>query len=246
VAAVALLAALALPKLPVLLGLGVTAAAREVRKLPPLTLPGSTLFLSDLQLKSPQTRFPVTLPQGLAAVVLLGDLFEAPRYYYRLFGATEAERIGRALETFLPEGFDGEVYFISARSHDPALPTSELLLGKVRFRHLGRYARFALGHLEVVATHGDLFFNGYVGGLVSWAAGLVGYPLPLERLGKRRLGLPQGTWLFTAHSHVPAISQGARVANTGSLAGVPFNFFFRIPTRTGLLVDQEGVRLVHL
>ncbi len=242
----ALLAALALPKLPVLLGSGVAAVAREVHKLPALTLPGGTLFLSDLQLKSPQTRFPITLPQGVAAVVVLGDLFEAPRYYYRIFGATEAERIQRALETFLPEGFAGEVYFISARSHDPPLPNSEIPLGKVRFRHLGRYARFTLGPLEVLATHGDLFFNGYVGGVVSWAARLVGYPLPLERLGKRRLGLPQDAWLFTAHSHVPAISQRARVANTGSLAGVPFNFFFRIPTRTGILVDQEGVRLVRL
>jgi UDP-2,3-diacylglucosamine pyrophosphatase LpxH len=206
-------------------------------------LPGNVLFVSDFQITSPDTRYHVDL-DDIQHIVIVGDLFETPGYFVR-FGETKKQRVEKALRTFIPETFTGNVYFISAYNHDPVLPLFEAQFGGIRFAHIGKYARFDVNGRHVVALHGDELFQGVIGGGLSWLLQRLGLPLLMERIARKRLGLPKSVWLITAHSHVPAIHRETRTANTGSFAGVPCNWLFRVNIGTGVAIQGDDVQLVH-
>ena len=71
-----------------------------------------------------------------------------------------------------------------------------------------------------------------------------GYSLVLERLGRKKFEISNDTWIINAHSHVPAIDQRAKIANTGSFVGAPFNFFLHLPIGTGVVFDSGDVQLL--
>jgi hypothetical protein len=86
--------------------------------------------------------------------------------------------------------------------------------------------------------------GGFIGGGVAWLADKVGQPVVLERLGKHRFGISSGTWVVNGHSHVPGIDHEAKVANSGSFVGAPFNkFIFRIHVGSGIVFDGNTIEL---
>lgn len=160
-------------------------------------------------------------------------------------GDTDEERLQKALATFVPENFSGDIYFIWGRSHDPVLEKSVYRVGKSTLRFLGEYGSFNIQGTPVLAFHGHQLYGGLVGGGISWLSKLLGYSLVLERLGRKKFKIPNETWIINAHSHVPAIHKKAKIANTGSFVGAPFNFFFRLSVGTGVVFDQGDVELVE-
>ncbi|MBM3940902.1 MAG: hypothetical protein FJ318_08485 [SAR202 cluster bacterium] len=231
----------AIGSFPALLTMDARAVAQRFEALEPIDLNGPTLFLSDFHLTDPDTRIRIPL-DGIEHIVIVGDFFQSPGDF-RKFGATDRARIEGGLGAFLPDDFTDTVHFISARAHDPRLPPMEFQHGGLLVAHVGKEAKFTIGEHVVVATHGEDFFRGVPGGLVSRMPQAVGLPLPLERIARARMGLSGDTWLVTAHSHVPALHEASRTANTGSFAGVTFNGIFRVRVGTGIRFDLDGVEL---
>lgn len=245
---VSLFAAVVLPAVfvhPVVNGFGIKKTADELRRVEQIELSGKTLFVSDFQLKGTRAgeKFEVDT-SGVAHVVIVGDFFFSPRSFLRL-GATDEERLQDALETFIPPAFEGDVYFVRGRTHDPVLSEPRYDLGGIRFHNLGEYGRFLIDGVPVLAMHGHQLYQGTLGGGLSWLSKTLGYPVPFERLGRKRLGIAEDTWFVVGHSHVPAILHQKKIANTGSFAGVPFNSFFQIHKGTGILLHNKEVNLIE-
>jgi predicted phosphodiesterase len=230
-------------ELPVVLGLGVTEASVRIKALQPIELSGKTLFVSDFHLKSAEVRVDIDETE-IKQFVIVGDFFHGQNYFEQ-FGETQEERIRKGLETFLPLGFQGNVYFISAYTHDPQLEPFTFGYGDVQFFHVGKLAKFSIDGVSVVALHGNELHRGVFGGGISWLFQKFGIPLPLERLGRFRFGIEKEIWFVTGHSHVPALHFESKTMNTGSFVGVPFNDFFRIHVGTGIVVEQGEVELLE-
>jgi hypothetical protein len=177
-------------------------------------------------------------------VVIVGDFLDSV-WDFESFGTTDEERFEAVLQGIVPPSFTGNIYYIHALTHDPQhLNTNQLSFPNFEFYHIGRYGKFLVDGVSVVAYHGDQLHGGFVGGGVSWLFDKVGQPLWLERLGRTRFNIPQDTWIINGHSHVPGIIQKEKVANTGSFVGAPFNkYIFRIHIGTGVLFDNGKVEL---
>ncbi|HZX50326.1 MAG TPA: hypothetical protein VFE94_04275 [Candidatus Paceibacterota bacterium] len=234
--------------LPIVTGRGVKAVKEALANTQPIELSGKTLFISDLHLTaepSLEQQFNLDF-SNVQNVVIVGDFFNQAEDF-ESFGATEEESMRAVLERIAPQAFSGTIFFIaSGHSHDPRLQEiSRLRFENFEFIYLGEYGKFILGgEQEVVAMHGGQLHEGIIGGGVTWLAGKFGLVLPLEKLGKNRFGIDKNTWLVAGHSHVPGIDQAAKVANTGSFVGAPFNkFIFRIHIGTGVLFDGGAVEL---
>jgi predicted phosphodiesterase len=238
------LVALVFLSVPVLLGRGVENTAQRIEALKVIDLPGKTLFVSDFHLTDPEARAYLNT-EGISHVVIVGDFFHSPTYFAE-FGDTTKERIENGLGVFLPKEFQGDVYFISAWTHDPQFDQLEFEYGGVKFLHVGKAAKFSIQGTLVTALHGNELHDGVIGGGISWLLGKFGMPLPLERFAKTRFGIDKDTWFIAGHSHVPALHEKSKTANTGSFVGVPFNnLIFRIPVATGIVVGDGEVKLVH-
>ena len=235
---------LILLSLPVLLGRGVKDTTQKIQNLKPIALSGKILFVSDFHLRDPKVRVNLAT-QGISSIVIVGDFFDSERHFKR-FGETLEERIENGLSVFLSKEFQGDIYFISAYTHDPQLEQFELEYEQKRFFHVGKMAKFSMQGTEVVALHGNELHDGVFGGGISWFMQKIGFPLPLERLGKQRFKIPQETWFLAGHSHVPALHQESKTANTGSFVGVPLNkLIFHIPIGTGVVIENGEVELMH-
>lgn len=231
-------------ELPIVFARNAKETAQKIAALEPIALSGKTLFVSDFQLTEPEAKVNIGV-DGVEQVVIIGDFFHS-QSHFELFGQSVQERVQNGLAVFLKERFEGNVYFISAYTHDPQLEPFEFDYGDMRFFHVGKAAKFVIDSLEVVALHGNELHDGVIGGGVSWLVGKLGMPLPLERLGKRHFGIEEKTWFFAGHSHVPGLDQESRTGNTGSFVGAPLNdLVFRLPIGTGIMVENGEAELVH-
>lgn len=203
-----------------------------------IELSGKTLFISDFHFQDPETKISFDV-EGVEHIVIVGDLFDSTAHY-RIFGEARDDRFQNALARFLPNNFEGDVYFISAYTHDPDVPEFEMQ-GPIEFRHLGKLAVFTINGERVLVFHGNELHDGWVGGGVSVLGTWVNLPLPLERFARIRLDIPEDTWVITGHSHVPALHRESKTANTGSFAGVPFNEVLRIPVGTGIIFEEGEI-----
>ena len=231
-------------QLPIVFGRKAKSITHAIKQLKLIELSGKTLFVSDFQLRSSDIdkRFLVDT-EGVEYIVIVGDLFDSPENFSQM-GNTDEKRLQKALATFVPENFSGDIYFIWGDTHDPVLKKSLYQLGNRTLHVLGEYGSFTIQGTSVIAFHGHQLHGGVVGGGVSWLLKLFGYSLALERLGRKKFEIPQDIWVINAHSHVPAIDRKAKIANTGSFVGAPFNFFFRLPIGTGILFDGDDVQLL--
>lgn len=237
---------LMLLELPVVTGTGLKKFAEELEQTRFIELSGKTLFISDLQLQ-----YNIPLKNQFHAdfsdannVIIVGDFFHSPRDF-SMFGETEEKALKNVLSEIVPEKFSGKIFFLSGRNHDPELTVSSFLFDTFELVFLGEYAKFLVERVPAVAFHGHQLYGGIIGGGVSWLVQKIGYPLLLERLAKKQLGIPNDLWLITGHSHVPGIHPESKTANTGSFAGVPFNWLFRVPAGTGLLFEKGDISLIQ-
>ena len=241
-----LVGVLIVTQLPVVTGINAGEVAHAVEQLEPVELSGKTLFISDLHLRYGPIKEQFNLDfSSVQNVVIVGDFFDSPRDFAR-FGKTQEESLRKVLADLVPSGFSGKIFFIQGESHDPTLANiSRLSFEHFDFINAGKYGKFDVNGVPVVAFHGNELYGGIAGGGISWLAQKFGYPLALERLGRKRFRIDEHTWIVAGHSHVPAINQESKIANTGSFAGVPFNFFFRIHAGTGILFDEGKVQLIQ-
>ncbi len=235
-------------ELPVVTGRGVGKVKKVLEQTEWVELSGKTLFISDLHLSAQPAlgkQFNLDF-SDIQNVVIVGDFFDQPEDF-ESFGNSEEERLKTVLEEIVPQGFSGKIFFISSpHSHDPHLKEiSRLELGDYEFIYLGEYGKFRIdGKHEVIAFHGGQLHQGIIGGGITWISEKFGFSLPLEKLGKHRFGIEKDTWLISGHSQVPGIDQKAKVANTGSFVGAPFNkLIFKIHIGTGVLFDGDHVEL---
>ena len=231
-------------QLPILFGFRAKSVAVAIKQAKLIELSGKTLFVSDFQLRYSDIdkRFPIDV-EGVKYIVIVGDLFDSPGNFSRM-GNTDEERLQKALATFVPENFSGDIYFVWGHTHDPFLEKSVYQVGNKILHFLGEYGSFNIQGIPVLIFHGHQLHGGLVGGGVSWLLQRFGYSLVLERLGRKKFEISNDTWIINAHSHVPAIDQRAKIANTGSFVGAPFNFFFRLPIGTGVVFDTGDVQLL--
>ena len=235
-----------LMELPVVTGRGANEVKKALAETEWVELSGKTLFISDLHLTAEpalEKQFNLDF-SNVQNVVIVGDFFHSEEDFWS-FGDTEQEVFEKVLSQIIPSDFTGKIFYINALTHDPqVLETQELSFGSSTLYLVGRYGKFTVNSFSVVAYHGDQLHGGIIGGGISWLAGKFGFPLPLERLGKKRFGIDEDTWVMNGHSHVPGIDQQARVANTGSFVGAPFNkFIFQVHVGTGILFDGDRVEL---
>lgn len=237
-----------LVELPVVTGRGVGKVKKALEKTNWIELSGKTLFISDLHLTAqPSLNKQFNLDfSDVQNVVIVGDFFDQPEDF-ESFGNSEEERMKTVLKEIVPQGFSGKIFFISSpHSHDPHLKEiSQFKIGDYEFIYLGEYGKFRVdGKHEVIAFHGGQLHGGIIGGGITWFAEKFGLVLPLEKLGKKRFGIHKNVWLIAGHSQVPGIDQVAKVANTGSFVGAPFNkLIFHIHIGTGVLFDGDHVEL---
>lgn len=235
-------------QLPVVTGQGLRQTVQAIEQTETIELSGKTLFISDLHLTAKPAldeQFNLDF-SDVANVIIVGDFFNQPEDFAS-FGNSEEKSFRAVLSEIVPANFAGKIFFIHALNHDPqGLETQKLSFEKFEFFHIGEYGKFNVNGTSIVAYHGHQLHSGIIGGGISWLAEKVGQSLPLERLGKKRFGIDQETWVISGHSHVPGIDQEAKVANTGSFVGAPFNkFIFRIHIGTGVLFDGDKVELLE-
>lgn len=240
---------------PIVFGRGSREAARKIENTEAINLQGKTLFISDLHLQDPEQKIKVDL-EGVKNLVIVGDFFNSPGQFLN-FGADDKERIKNGLATFLPEDFSGDeksfssstslrsvgnVYFIvGTESHDPRLSISFLDFGNTKFYYLGELGKFKVDGVPVVAFHGQYLHDGFVGAVAAGIGQKLNYPLALERLSRRFFKIDKETWIITGHSHIPALHQESKTANTGSFAGLPFNSILKFDVGTGILFEGGAV-----
>lgn len=236
-----------LTQLPVVTGRGMKEVKNALARTETIELSGKTLFISDLHLTAQPAldkQFNLDF-SDLENVVIVGDFFNTPEDFAK-FGKSHEESLMHVFEQLISDSFSGRIFFISnANAHDTSLKLSHLSFDTFDFTYLGEYGKFTIDGTPALAFHGQQLYGGIFGGGISWLSQKLGNPLPLERLGRKRFGINKDTWIVTGHSHVPAIHYESKTANTGSFAGVPFNFFFRIHKGTGILFEDEEVRLVE-
>jgi predicted phosphodiesterase len=230
-------------QLPVVTGEGIQKVKKALAETPLIELSGKTLFISDLHLTaepSLEEQFNLDFSE-VQNVVIVGDFFHSGEDF-ATFGTTAEESLRAVFGKIVPEKFSGNIYSIFGSGHDPMLQKNlKLSFENYEFLYLGEYGKFTIDGISVVAYHGQQLHAGIIGGGIGWFAEKVGFPLPLEKLGKKRFGIDKDTWVINGHSHVPGIDQAAKVANTGSFVGAPFNkFIFRMHIGTGVLFDPSA------
>jgi predicted phosphodiesterase len=233
-------------QLPAVTGKGMEEAKKALAETPNIELSGKTLFISDLHLTAEPAldkQFNLNF-SNVKNVIIVGDFFHPPGDFAS-FGDTEEKSLRAVLGEIVPKEFSGKIYSIFGSGHDPALrEISSLFFENYEFIYLGEYGKFTIDGVPVAAYHGHQVHAGMIGGGIGWLAEKFGFRLPLEKLGKDRFGIDRDTWVINGHSHVPGIDSAAKVANTGSFVGAPFNkLIFKIHIGTGILFDGDTAEL---
>lgn len=238
-----------LGELPVVTGRGINQVREALANIEAIELSGKTLFISDLHLTAnPALEEQFNLDfSTVQNVVIVGDFLDSQEDF-ESFGPPaggEEKRFRTILQEIVPRNFSGNIFFVHARTHDPQnLELAQISFDGFEFFHVGEYGKFNVNGVSIVTYHGQQLHTGMIGGGIGWLAEKIGKPLPLERLGKKRFGIDEHTWVINGHSHVPGIDKEAKVANTGSFVGAPFNkFIFRIHIGTGVLFEDNRVEL---
>jgi len=236
-------------QLPVVTGRGIQEVKKALAETQTIELSGKTLFISDLHLTaepSLEEQFNLDF-SNVQNVIIVGDFFHSTKHF-ESFGPSaggEEEILRAVFDKIVPKKFSGNIYSIFGYGHDPIWKENfKFSSENYEFLYLGEYGKFNINGVQVATYHGQQLHGGIIGGGIGWLSEKMGFPLPLEKLGKKRFGIDKNTWVINGHSHVPGIDQAAKAANTGSFVGAPFNkFIFRIHIGTGILFDEDRVEL---
>jgi predicted phosphodiesterase len=201
-----------------------------------LRLKGTTLFISDLHLKSNRPfnyaadlrRFVET--NNVSNLVVNGDLFDSPRDAREILSSQRSEN-GALMKLGLEGLSMNSFWVLGSPPHDPAEPSPNLG-DSLALQVLGRCVLIDCGILQVIAYHGhDLSHVGAMGH--AWDRFVS--RLSLERLWKKLAKIDRSIWVIFGHTHIPGVDAEYRVANCGGWQTVPFVS----PTKTGILISEH-------
>jgi predicted phosphodiesterase len=201
-----------------------------------LRLTGSTLFISDLHLKSNR---PFNYSKDLhnfietnnvSNLVINGDLFDSPKDAQEALGSSPS--MSSASKMLGLEGLSVNLFWVIGSPHHDPTGSSNNLTSSGGLQVLGRCAFIDCGHFEVLAYHGhDMSLVGAFGH--GWDRFVSG--LGLERMWKRLARIDQTVWVIFGHTHIPGVDIRSRVANCGGWQSVPF---VRL-SMTGIVVSEQ-------
>jgi UDP-2,3-diacylglucosamine pyrophosphatase LpxH len=208
------------------------------------SLRGSTLFISDLHLKSDQPfEYAGELRSfiennNLSNLIINGDLFDSPKDAQEILHTSQPNV--SLLDVLGLGELALDMYWVTGSPHhDPSKPTKSRIEG---IEALGPCVFIHCGHYEVMAYHGhDMSVIGAFGH--AWDRFVS--RLSLERLWKRLAKVDKDVWVVFGHTHIPGLDETNRVANCGGWQTKPFVR----PTRTGVLFSEgkgtpRSVRIV--
>lgn len=217
-------------------------------KAPYLAFNENVLFIGDLHVKRGESseRFEglksFILERNVKVLVLVGDLFDSPSDYYGLLeelGSREAV-VEWLLEVLGVDGLSLKVYFVvGGATHDPQSLNFEVEVGSVSFKVVGKCLKLRVYSYDLVVLHGDVVVGGPAGFIVSR---VFRWPV-FEFLYRSSRGIGGDVWLVMAHTHVPLIDYGFKLANTGGWTEIPI---FQPPTGMDVLVTVDGIELVSI
>jgi UDP-2,3-diacylglucosamine pyrophosphatase LpxH len=199
-------------------------------------LRGSTLFISDLHLKSKHPfshakdlrRFVET--NNVSNLVVDGDLFDSPKEALEILDSVSQDD---ALQVLGLDHLPVRLFLVlGSPVHDP------FGFGKggndaAGFIVLGRCAWIDCDGNRVLAYHGHDM--SHIGALAhAWDRFVSA--LSLERLWKRLAKVDRSAWVVFGHTHIPGVDQRCRVANCGGWESAPLVH----PSRTGALFLAQG------
>ena len=214
---------------------------------PQVTVKENVLLVGDLHVRRSDSskRFEglrtFILKHNVSVLVIVGDLFDSPSDFSSLvkdLGGKEAV-MKWLLGVLGVDGLDLDIYYvIGSISHDPQFPNLNYTFRGTSFQSVGKCLKLRVYGFNLVVLHGDAVVSGPVGFIITR---LTGVPV-FERLFKLCVGLSEDEWVVMAHTHVPLIDHGWRVANTGGWVRTPL----QTPTGMGVLITKHGVKLVKV
>jgi UDP-2,3-diacylglucosamine pyrophosphatase LpxH len=219
-------------------------ALNPVARAGQLRLKGSTLFISDLHLKSNQPfsdandlrNFVET--NNVSNLVVDGDLFDSPKDARAILSTWSQTNAFKALGLGnLPVNL---FWVLGSPGHDPS-GFKESRIVEDGSRVLGRCTWIDCDGSRVLAYHGhDMSHIGAIGH--AWDRFVSG--LGLERLWKRLAKVDRSVWVVFGHTHIPGVDQRSRVANCGGWKKAPLVH----PSRTGVLfaAQEDDPKLVRI
>lgn len=199
----------------------------EINNQTSIILDGRALFISDTHFNGNSMDLGSYLAsEAIDYLIIIGDMFDTPRIYHD-FG------IQTTLWLMNLDTYSGQIYFIWG-NHDPLVNIST-----ANFKTLGHFGFFTTPYYRILADHGiDRCRRGSVAFLINY---LISYPF-LERLWRKRAGIPKDIWVFTGHSHIAKLYPDLKIANCGGFRDYPM---FHPHLGEGILVDNR-IQLVTI
>jgi len=199
-----------------------------IKNQPPILLDGKALFIADIHFYGNPMDLGTYLSfESVDNLIIIGDLYDSPQIYNDF-------DIQTTLQLLNLDTYSGQIYFTWGPPHDPLINIST-----ANFQTLGYYGYFATPHYRILAHHGiHRSRSGSFAFLVNY---FISYPL-LEQLWRKRAGIPEDFWVFTAHSHTAKLYPDLKIANCGCFKE---STIFPPCYREGILVD-EHINLVSI
>lgn len=178
------------------------------------------------------------------SLIIAGDFIE---YYHRKIDEDSLRKILiSVLGPVLEHPHIGEIYYItSTSSHDPRVSgIIEYVVYRKKIVVLPGVLRIRHSNNVIYVTHGDYACRN--GGVATFLnilmRKLFGKNMFIERLLKRRLRIPQDSWLICGHTHIPGVDERDKLANTGSWR----NKWSIKSSRTIIFISNNKLNMIKL
>jgi len=199
----------------------------EIKNQPPIFLDGKALFIADIHFNGNSMDLGTYLAsESINHLIIIGDLYNSPQNYHD-FG------VQATLRHLNLDTYSGQIFFIWG-NHDPHVNISA-----ANFQTLGNWGFFATTHYRILANHG--VHKSRKGSLAFLIGYFISYPL-LEQLWRKRAGIPEEIWVFTAHSHIAKLNLDLKIATCRGFTDTPL---FHPRLGQGILVD-DYIQLVTI
>ncbi|MFQ5820657.1 MAG: metallophosphoesterase [Candidatus Heimdallarchaeota archaeon] len=199
----------------------------SIKNSPPIYLDGKALFIADTHFNGNSMDLGTYLAsESINHLIIIGDLYNSPQIYND-FG------IQATLRLLNLDTYSGQIYFIWG-NHDP-----HVYISTDNLQTLGSRGFFVTAHYWILADHG--VHKSRKGSLALLIGYFISYPL-LEQLWRKRAGIPEEVWVFTAHSHIAKLDHDLKIATCGGFTDKPL---FHPRLGEGILVDNR-IQLVTI
>lgn len=209
----------------------------KIKNQSPIHLDGKALFIADIHFNgNPMDLGTYLASESIYHLIIIGDMYDSPYIYYDL-------GIQTTLLLLNLDAYSGQIYFIWGAPLDPLVNISAhdplVNISAPNFQTLGHFGFFVTPHYRILAHHGT--HRSRIGSVAFLINYLISYPI-LEQLWRKRAGIPEDIWIFTAHSHIAKLYPDLKIANCGCFKDIPF---FHMHLGEGILVDDH-IQLVTI